>query len=413
MKKALVSRPKAVLLNVGDELLKGSVLNTNARFLGRELTGMGFEVTRQISCQDSLQSIKEALRAELPDSDLMILSGGLGPTPDDVTRDAIAEFFRMPLELSLRQWDFIRAHYRSRRKKVPAIVKKEAMFPRGSVPLFNRYGIALGFYIQAAGRLVAVLPGVPYELENMFSKLLVPVLRKKFKGFPKRYPVIVRTAGISEPEVMKKLGKDFFDDPFEFGIYPAPGEVALRLYASEPSVAARLKKKIKTRLAGDLYAWEEKGLSEVLGEMLMRNKKSIAVAESCTGGLCAAEITRVPGASRYFRGSVSVYQRQTKKQIGLKDSDLKDGEVSARTAKALALAIRRHMGADYGIGITGIAGPSGGSAKKPVGLVYIAAAGPRKSYVQEHHFWGERSQVQIKAVKKALEHVYRLIKKGG
>lgn len=401
----------ALILTVGNELLKGSVLNTNARFLGRRLTALGFEVTRQVSCPDSIAEIHRILRSHLPECSLVIMSGGLGPTPDDLTRDALASFFSMPLELSKRQWDFIRGYYKKRGKSAPELVKKEALFPRGAVPLFNRYGIALGFYIKTGSKMIVVLPGVPYELENMFVKLVMPVIKKEFRTLPARHAVIARMAGISEPEVMQKLGKDFFDDPFEFGIYPAPGEVTLRLYAATALIAARLRRKIARRLDNYLYAWEEKTLSEIVGGLLASRRKTVAVAESCTGGLCSAEIARVAGASRYFRGGIAVYHKDVKRKIGVTDAALENGEVSAQVARELARAARSYLKADYGIGITGIAGPSGAAPKKPVGLVYISISGPQRTDVYEQHFWGEREQVQAKAVKKALEHLHRALRK--
>ncbi len=403
-------RPISAILNIGGELLKGTVLNTNAQFLGRELTRLGFEVSSQFSCPDEMPAMLEAFKKAFRAADLIILSGGLGPTPDDLTRDALSIFFDSPLVFSEKHFSFIRKYYKSRKKKIPAIVRKEAMFPACSVPLYNRFGIALGFYIETAGKLIVVLPGVPMELENMFQELVKPLILRRFKNIPKRFPVIAKTAGLSEPDVMRLLGKDFFDDPFDFGIYPAPGEVTLRLYAETLPVAKRLMKKIRSRLGKYVYAYDEIGLAEAAGQKLLRQKKTLGIAESCTGGNCAAEVTKIPGASRFFRGGIVAYHGDVKKRIGVSQTALAHGEVSPQTAKELARCARELTRADFGIGVTGIAGPAGATAGKPVGRVYIAVASSKSTRVFEHDFWGSRPQVQTKAVRKAFEHLLQFIK---
>ena len=236
MKSFLDSRPLAEILNIGDELLKGSTLNTNAKFLGRMLLQDGFKVRRQTSCPDQLPEIQYALRDALQKSDLVILSGGLGPTPDDVTREAVSDYFDSPLEFSKSQFALIQKIYRKRGANVPTLVRKEAMFPKGSVPLINRFGIALGFYLLRNEKMVVVLPGVPRELENMYVECVRPAFLKVFKNRSASFSLIVKMVGISEPEVMRKLRKDFFKDPMEFGIYPSPGEVALRIYSPSKQI---------------------------------------------------------------------------------------------------------------------------------------------------------------------------------
>lgn len=410
MKKLRVTspRPAAKILTIGDELLKGTVLNTNARFLGAELLRLGFKVESQASCQDDIPSIKAEFSRALAGAELILVTGGLGPTPDDVTRDAVADFFKVPLVCSNRQLSFIQNYYESRGKKMPRLVRKEALFPENAEPLFNRYGIALGFSITAGERLMVVLPGVPGEMEKMFHELVAPLVRKKFPGLKKRLTLIVKTVGISEPDIMKKLGKDFFDDPFEFGIYPMTGEVTLRLYTDSLLVKRRLAKKTAGRLKKWIYAREETTLAEAIGRALTRAKKTVAAAESCTGGLLAAEITAVPGASRYFKGGITAYENEIKKNcLGVPPDILrKKGAVSPETALCMAASVCSQMGASIGIGITGIAGPSGGSRSKPVGLVYLAIVSTDSRKVWKEIFRGTRSQIRARAAKKALEYLW-------
>ncbi len=405
-------RITAEIVTIGVELLKGSVLNTNARFLGKELTESGFQIEAQVTCGDSLAAIEECLALALARADLIILSGGLGPTPDDVTREAVAQFFKMPLVFSKSQFASIQKHYRRHGfKSIPDQVRKEAFYPENAVPLLNRFGIALGFYVRCGNRLIVVLPGVPSELEKMYHNEVRPLLKRFFKKMVKRPALVAKTVGMSEPEVMQRLGKDFFKEPFDFGIYPETGEVSLRMYAERTGVLQRLKSKIKKRLKPALYALEDVTLAEKVGQLLARKKHTVAAAESCTGGQLAAEITRIPGASRYFKGGVTAYDNAVKESFGVGRALLKTkGAVSKETAAALACGAREVMRADYGLGITGIAGPTGGSSKKPVGLVFIALSSARGTQVRKYLFWGDRSQVQAKASKKALELLWRRLR---
>ncbi len=406
-----MKRPSGEVLTIGNELLRGTVLNTNALFLGAHLVDLGFETLHQSSCADSIPEIITALRRAFSRSDVIIATGGLGPTPDDLTRDAVAELFGVPLMVAKQQLVLIEKYYRARKKKMPAIVKKEAMFPETSVPLYNRFGIALGFYIRLGSKTLVVLPGVPDELHKMFESLVIPVLKKQFPALRKRFSLVVKSVGLSEPGVMSRLGKDFFDCEFEFGIYPKAGEVALRLYADSAAVIKRLREKVKKRLGSAVYAYAEQEISEAVGALLRKKKKTLAVAESCTGGLLAAELTRTAGASGYFLGSMTAYNNQIKTMLGVPaDMISKHGAVSPEVAQALAASIRERFGADYGIGVTGIAGPAGGSKSKPVGLVYIALATPKKEMVWKESFWGDRRQVQTKAVKRSLEYLWKEMK---
>ena len=310
-------KPSAAILSVGNEVLRGSVVNTNAAFLGRELSSVGFEVVSHGVCADSQEAIRFRLGEFLRRVDLLVMMGGLGPTPDDVTRDGIAAYFKVPLVFSPQQYAQLKKVYKKYGKRVPLLVKREAMYPENAKPLINRFGIALGFSIEVQQKLVIVLPGVPSELENMYTDVVLPVLRKKFTGLQKTRKLIVRTTGISEPDVMKKLGPDFFDDPFDFGIYPSAGEVAVRILAENTAILGRLKKKITDRLKDGIYAWDETPLVAVIGKILTKKKKTLAVAESCTGGLLASRITALSGASAFFRGATVAYHPLVKTKLGV------------------------------------------------------------------------------------------------
>lgn len=404
--------PTAAVLSVGNEVLRGSVVNTNAAFLGRELTNLGFEVTSHGVCPDSLEAIRFRLGDMIRRADIVIMMGGLGPTPDDVTREGVAAYFNVPLVFHKEQYKRIQDAYKRFGKRIPPLVKREAYYPDGATPLLNRFGIALGFSVETRGKLVIALPGVPSELENMFFDVVQPLLKKRYPRLSKKQKLIVKMTGISEPDVMKKLGKDFFDDPFDFGIYPAAGEVALRILTENKTIYDRIKRKIRTRLADWIYTWEEQSLSEVVGQWLAKKKQTLAIAESCTGGLLASQITQCAGASEYFRGATVAYHALVKKKLGVSEKLIKShGEVSRQVAVDLAKWVRVRMESTYGLGITGIAGPGGGSRQKPVGLVYIGLALPSgETKVWKHLFWGDRNQIQNRISVKALEYLWRQIR---
>ncbi len=404
--------PTVAILSVGNEVLRGSVTNTNAAFLGRELTNLGFEVVSHGVCADSLEAIRFRLGDAMRRADVIIMMGGLGPTPDDVTREGIAAHFNVPLVFCKDQYRHLKAIYKRYGKRIPPLVRREAFYPENAKPLVNHFGIALGFSIENQGKLVIALPGVPSELENMFFSVVTPLLKSKYPKISKKKKLVVKMAGISEPDVMKKLGKDFFDEVFDFGIYPSAGEVAIRILADSQAVCRRLEKKIRIRLKDWIYAWEEIPLSVVIGKLLAKRRQKLAVGESCTGGILASMITRHPGASAYFTGATVAYHQIVKRKLGVPEQVIKKyGEVSQQVAAGLAKWVRERMESSYGIGITGVAGPDGGSVRKPVGLVYIGLASPDgTAQVWKHLFFGERSQIQNKAAVKALEYLWRKIR---
>ena len=411
-------RPAAELVTVGTELLTGSTVNTNAAYLGRELTQLGFKVAHQVACPDEKEAIYSALRDALGRSDVIFVSGGLGPTPDDITRECIAHYFGTPLVFSKEQFREISRHYRRRGKKVPESVKQEAYFPAHARPVVNQFGIALGFIIEDHGRVVIVLPGVPGELTRLFEFRLKRFLQKKFPDLRPAACLVVRTVGLSEPTIMRLLGRSFFKlGPFQFGIYPKAGEVAVRIYADSSSLIRRIKIHIEKALGPSIYSFSDEPLEGVIGARLKKKRQTLSVAESCTGGKVAEKMTSVAGASAYFKGAVVSYGNDVKiKTLGIDPAVIKkSGAVSRASAVAMARGIRERMKTDYGLSVTGIAGPTGGSREKPVGLVYIGIADQNKVQVWEEHFGGDREQIRTRAAKKALEYLWRWIqeKKSG
>lgn len=411
---SLAHRPVAEVLTIGNELLNGAILNTNARYLGKELSEIGFTVNYQITCPDIPNLIQKSLAEAIRRAEVIIVTGGLGPTPDDLTRQSLAKFYQVPLILSKRQYRKILSLYRKRRQNVPSIVKQEAFFPANAVPIFNRFGIALGFRIEQNNKIVIVLPGVPGELERLFESHIKNYLRRRFFHLKVGYRIIARTIGLSEATIMKRLGHDFFKlGDFEFGSYPECGEVTLRIYSSLQPTIQKVKKRILRNLGNDVYSLEDIGIEVVIGILLKQKRASLSVAESCTGGRVTEAITRVPGASQYFKGSVVAYSKAVKiDSLGVSKRVMaRRGAVSGQTALAMAQGIRKRFFTSLGLSITGIAGPTGGSRLKPVGLVYIGISSLKGERIWQMRFTGDRQQIQERASKKVLEYLWRWLKK--
>src|SRR3989338_2405604 len=377
--------PHCDIITIGSELLSGFTLNTNAQYLAKQLTDLGFCVIRQASCHDQIEEIGRVIDEALGRSDLIILTGGLGPTPDDVTRQAIAKRFRCDLMFNSEQYRHIVRLYRKIKQRVPSLTKREALFPDIGTPLLNHYGIALGFYIEYNRKLIVVLPGVPRELHGMFKTSVRNLILKKFKKRESFFKLQAKIVGVSEPVVMTKLGKQFFKSRvFDFGIYPVPGEVIIRIKTKNRVLRERLKRELKAIFKENLYTFGDEDFSEAIMKLFVKKKKTLAVAESCTGGWLAKRVTDPSGASRYFLGGVCAYANQIK--INFLDIPAliieKHGAVSSIVAKLMAKGIREECGSSLGVGITGIAGPTGGTPKKPVGLVYVAFSDVKRTKVE-------------------------------
>ena len=403
--------PTCELITIGSELLDGSTLNTNAQFLARRLSGLDIEVTHQASYRDVMEDITCALELSFYRSDIVILSGGLGPTPDDITREAVAKFFNSDLILNQGQYKQIKRYFARLGRATPLMTRREALFPKIAKPILNRFGIALGFYIEKAGHLLIALPGVPRELMGMYEDRVESLIRSQFKNRPKSFLLEARLIGLSEMQIMRRLGKSFFKNrQFGFGIYPAIGEVTIRIKTKSQKLLHKLKKEIQKKLKSDLYSLNGNSIAYTIQKAFVRRRLTLAVSESSTGGWLAKKLTDEPGASQYFLGGVVAYSNRIKSEVLNVPFEIlqKYGAVSSQTAGRMAEGTLCHFGASCALSITGIAGPTGGSAKKPVGLVYIGIAQKtRRTRILRFRFGGSREHVRLKAVQKALELIWR------
>jgi len=394
----------AEILTIGSELLQGSTLNSNAQFLGKQLTDLGFCVRYQTSCRDHVNDIIDGLDTAMTRSNLTIITGGLGPTPDDVTREAVAQCFNTDLVFHAGQYRNIKNYFKKTKHRTLPMTRREAFFPRAAKPIINHAGIAIGFYIETNRKMAVVLPGVPREMTHMFENEVRPLLTRRFKKALERWnAVTVSLTGLNEPQVMQRLGRRFFDKrEFEFGIYPKLGWISIKLRSKDAKMIKTLKREMAQRLGKAIYAYSDEPIESEVSQLLRRSQKTVSAAESCTGGLIAKRLTDQPGASRYFKGGVLAYADSVKTGLLAVPTQTlhQHGAVSRQVAVLMARHVRKLLRTDYSVAVTGIAGPAGGSLSKPVGTVWVAVDSKNGVIAKEFLIGGDRDRIrQVSAVR--------------
>jgi nicotinamide-nucleotide amidase len=403
----------ATLIAVGSELLRFGRRDTNGDWLSERLNRLGFEVRERALVEDVDERIVTALQVAAASPGLIVLTGGLGPTEDDRTRHGLARMLGVELERDPEMVEWIRSRFVLRGIPFRASQSRQADRPRGTEWLANPLGAAPGIFHADAGRIIAALPGVPAEMKAMFRESLAP----KLAGCGSRNLVrrTLKIAGRTESSVDAAV-RDLYGQPgTQVTILTARGEIELHLRAEGGEAADAgsrldaLDAALTERLGDDVYGRDDETLAGVTGTLLQRHDRTLAVAESCTAGLLAGAITAVPGSSAWFRGGWIVYSNDLKQSLaGVSDETLRrHGAVSAEVARDLATAVRRECGADLGVGITGIAGPGGGSAEKPVGRVHLALADADGVHDWRLDLGGGRDLVRVRAVAVALDKVRR------
>ncbi len=405
---------QAELIFTGTELLLGHILNTHAQYLGLALANIGIEVALNTTVGDNRQEMIEVLQQALArSSDLIIITGGLGPTTDDITIEVVAEALGLPLVLDQASLKTIKKRYQDRGVKMPESNAKQAYFPRGAQILANGVGTAPGAILEYNNKALIILPGPPRELTPMFEGGAMAYLAQKIAGGEAIRYKIFKLTGISESAVQDLL-KDIGGQGNPGIAYLAkPGEIQVRVSARGATVdqaeklLAGFAEKVRTRVDRYIFACDDTILEELIGKLLVKNGLTIGVAESCTGGLIAAGLTEIPGSSDYFKGGIVSYSNEMKNQLLGVGAEILDsrGAVSRETAEAMAVGVRTRTGADLGLSVTGIAGPGGATETKPRGLVYMALAAGGAIICQEHHFSGVRGAVRQGSVKSALNMV--------
>ncbi|MGQ9779137.1 MAG: competence/damage-inducible protein A [Bacillota bacterium] len=410
----------AEIISIGTELLLGEVVDTNAAFLARRLAELGIDLYYKTTVGDNLARIVAELRRAWARSEIVITTGGLGPTQDDLTREAVAALLGEELVLNREELEKMRAFFARLGRTMTPNNERQAMFPPSARPLANPEGTAPGLAVCKDGRHLFALPGVPAEMERMFDREVLPILRQIAPGKP-LFSRTLRFVGIGESAMAAAVG-----DLIEAGRAPtvAPyvtrrGETRLRLTvrATDAEEAARLfapvEAEIRRRLGAHLFGVDEESLEEVVGRLLQDRGLRLATAESCTGGLIGHRLTNVPGSSAYYLGGVVAYDNRVKTGVlGVPAEILAaHGAVSAETARAMAEGVRRLLGADLGLASTGIAGPGGGTPEKPVGLVYLGLAWEGGVETRRHLFAWDRLGNKEAAAQAALALVWEWLRK--
>jgi len=408
---------RAEIIATGTELLTGGSLETNSIFLSEELMLLGIETAFKTVVGDDEKDMEEALKRALERVDAVIITGGLGPTEDDVTRKVIAKITKKRLILNEDARKAIHARLAGRGKDVIIANERQALIPAGTRLLSNPAGIAPGFYIDEEGPFLAVLPGVPKEMRAMYSEGLKPALEQRFggKSFIKRR--VLRTCGVSESAVNQSIQDIMRRGEPTVGLSVKETGVDVRIIALATSsdqaqaLIERTETAIREKLGDAIYGVDGVELEEVVGAILKQRRLTLAVAESCTGGLIGARITNIAGSSEYFERAAVVYSNRAKNEMLGVPLDLieRHGAVSSEVAAALAQGIQQTARTSLGLSVTGIAGPSGGTEKKPVGLAYIALASPQGTKTAEYRLIGSRQQIRMRASQMALDMVRRYL----
>lgn len=412
---------KAEIISIGNELLIGDTVNTNASWIGQVLTEEGLDVIGIHTIGDELEIVRQTLKRSMEQCDLVISTGGLGPTHDDVTKKALQQLFEVETVIDESVLDFVKKMFKKRNIPFTKSNYHQAEMPANAEVLFNTQGTAPGLWFEEYGCYLAVLPGVPFEMKHLMREKVVPKLREQLQEQEYRRSRYLVTAGIGESTLSDKIIGDlgtFLQNGTTVAYLPSPYGVRIRITSAGHSVE-EIEQKIKPvadhiyQKAGSLVIGEGKelGLSEVLGEQLREKQLTIATAESCTGGLLASTLTDVPGSSDYMIGGMIAYANKVKeRELNVSKSILAEhGAVSKPVALQMAKHIAGKYGTDIGVSTTGIAGPGGGTDEKPVGTVWIGFWSADKHFALQTLFTNNRLINKERSVAVAMEMVRRVL----
>lgn len=388
------------VISIGDELLLGQTVNTNSSWIGTEIAKIGGEVIEGSTIRDSKQVILDALDYSLRSADVVIITGGLGPTKDDITKYTLCEYFNTELEIHQPTLDHITDFFTKRGREMLETNIQQAALPKASEILFNANGTAPGMWFEKDEKIVVSLPGVPYEMKAIMTDEVLPRLQRRFE-LEAHYYRTVHTQGIGESFLAEKIS-DIEDSLRAEGLglayLPSPGLVRLRLTGKRNEQDKALIEKyideLSKRLEKYVFGFDGALLPQVVGQFLLNKQLTVSTVESCTGGSLAGSITSVPGSSAYYMGSFLTYSNRLKNKLaGVSEKDLLDfGAVSQQVVEAMALGGLKNLETDFCVATSGVAGPDGGSDEKPVGTVWIAVASKNRVFSKRFQFGTDRSR---------------------
>ncbi len=394
----------ADIISIGDELLIGQVINTNASWIAEQLNLAGINVCRITAISDQKDHIINALDEASQRSDIILITGGLGPTKDDITKETLCEYFDTRLIFNETVFENIKELFGKRGFNISKLNRKQAEVPENCIPVKNINGTAPGMWFEKEGKVYISMPGVPFEMKSMVSGYIIPELLKKFDTGAIVNKTVL-TQGLPESVLAKKIEswEDNLPENIKLAYLPQPGIVRLRLSSSgkekaklEENINIEIQK-LKKIIPDSIFGYDNEKLYEIIGNLLRERGQTLSTAESCTGGYIAHLITSVAGSSDYFKGSVVSYANEIKENIlGVRNKSLiEHGAVSKQVAIEMAEGVKLKLNTDYAIAVTGIAGPGGGTPEKPVGTTWIALATPKKTIVK-HFQMGEHRERNIR-----------------
>ena len=402
---------KAEIISIGSEILRGQIIDTNANFIAKKLVELGIDLEHISVVSDNPESLLSTLELALQRADLIITTGGLGPTEDDITYQAISRALNLKLIKYPEAEENLKRILEKINKAISPSNLKQVYLPEGAKIIINQYGTAPAMILEKDNKIICSFPGVPHEMKNLIEENLIPYLKEKFPPSIIKKSKTLRITGLGESSV-NELIRDYINKQsnFSFGIYANPEDIQVQITTqalTEKETDKLLQSSVNQLskiLDNYIYGSDDDTLEEVVGKLLKTKKLTVAVAESCTGGMLGEMITRIPGSSEYFQGGVISYSAQIKEELLKVPPEVikKYGEVSKEVAQLMAEGVRRYCHSDIGISITGIAGPGGATEKKKVGLVYMALADGKKTITQKHQLFGNRQLIRLRSARRAL-----------
>jgi nicotinamide-nucleotide amidase len=402
----------AEIITTGAELLNGSVTNGHARVLGSMLGRLGIPLVRDTTVIDDPALIASAIKQAVAKSDLVFITGGLGPTQDDITREALCEALDLKMSLNPDVLEHINKRYAQSGSRAMEGRERQAMVIDGADALLNPVGSAPGQRLDHQGGTIFVLPGPPSEFISMMQHHVLEWIAQHLLVGAAPVEKVFMLAGIGESEIVNRLRDHaLVGSDIEVAFCAMPGRVELRLTSHNVVALEQAALQVSDHFGEHVYSDRRMAMEQVVGEKLLASGQTLSVAESCTGGLLGGRLTCVPGSSTWFKGGIISYADEVKVALlGVRESDLQEhGSVSCPVAEQMARGVCEKLGTDFGIGITGVAGPDGGSPDKPVGLVYIALAMPSGVEVKRKTFRGDREMIRESSVQRAMSQLWRTL----
>ena len=398
----------AIIITIGDEILMGQILDTNSQYIARRFSEIGVEVKEELSIPDKREEIYETVDYAMQEADLIFVTGGLGPTKDDVTKKVLAEYFGSRLVFNPQAMEWLEELLRNRNLPMNENNKSQAFLPDNCRLLRNFKGTASGMWFERGWKSLISMPGVPFEMEHLMDMYVIPELKAKYPHLQLEYRML-KVYDVAESQLAHHLEmwEDALPDGLKLAYLPSPGMVKLRVTAKGEGIKQLEERyeSLKEVLTGMRYTEGDDALEKQMGKVLRKKGMTIATAESCTGGEIARLITSVPGSSEYFKGTVVAYANDVKiRVLGVAAEDIeKEGAVSEKVVLQMAEGVRKLMQANYAVSTSGVAGPDGGTPEKPVGTVWIGIATPKRTFARKFVFSFTRERNIAKAAAKALE----------